>query len=163
MWTQSLPGARNWRQTCMQGRQKSLSGPTVPLATVQLLVVWLSMWEVCCRPGNAVWHVPYGNFFVLWLTERKGNQHKCYFFHQNLHSMNLFMQWAPSWEAGSYSAGQEKSCLLRNIKVNYLVHSSPQLDHILSQINPVHTTIPCIFKIYVTFSLQNVFLQLPFL
>jgi len=49
---------------------------------------------------------------------------------------------SPSSEADSHSASQENSRLLWNPKVHHRVHSSLQLDPLLSQMNPVHTFPP---------------------
>jgi hypothetical protein len=46
------------------------------------------------------------------------------------------------WQAESRSAIYEISRLLWNQKVLYGVQESPQLDPILSQLNPIHTVTP---------------------
>jgi hypothetical protein len=48
------------------------------------------------------------------------------------------MDQSHSWEANSYSAGQEISCLLRNPKFHYRVYKSQTLVPIPSQMNPFH-------------------------
>jgi hypothetical protein len=57
------------------------------------------------------------------------------------------MEVSPSWEATSRSADQEFSNILWDPKVYYRV-KGPPLAHIISQINPVHTTQSYFSKIY---------------
>lgn len=47
----------------------------------------------------------------------------------------------------SSSTTQETSWLLGNSMIHYRVHEGPQLDHILRQINPIHTLL-CFFMIH---------------
>jgi hypothetical protein len=52
-----------------------------------------------------------------------------------------------SSEAASRVAIQKFPKMLWNTEVDYRVHKSPPLVHITNQINPVHTTPSCLFKI----------------
>ena len=48
------------------------------------------------------------------------------------------MQQSASWEAICSSATQELVCIVRNPKVHYRIHNSPQPIPLPGQINPVH-------------------------
>jgi len=52
----------------------------------------------------------------------------------------------PSWEACSHSASPEIRRLLWNPKVQYRVHNSPPLVHMLSQMHSIHTFSSCFSK-----------------
>jgi hypothetical protein len=58
------------------------------------------------------------------------------------------MEQSPSWEASSYSSGQEIALLLWNLELHYRVHKSLSLVTILSQMNPVHNFPFCFSKIH---------------
>jgi len=54
---------------------------------------------------------------------------------------------SPPLEAGSHTAIQQIPCLLWNQKFHYY-NNSPQMELILSQINPVHILTPYYFMIF---------------
>jgi len=66
------------------------------------------------------------------------------------------MEQSPSWEANSYSAGQEIPLLLSNPKVDYCVHKSLPLVSILNQVHPVQTLPTFLSKIHSSIILPSV-------
>jgi hypothetical protein len=51
------------------------------------------------------------------------------------------MELSPSEESGGFAATSELPNILWTPKVHYPVHKSPLMVPVLSQINPVHTTL----------------------
>jgi hypothetical protein len=56
--------------------------------------------------------------------------------------LTISMLQSQSWDADSHSYSQGIILLLWNPEVQYFIHNSPQLEPILSQMNPAHTFIP---------------------
>jgi len=61
----------------------------------------------------------------------------------------------PSWEANSLLASEETPRLLWNPKVHCLIHKSPPLIPVLSQIDPAHTLTSSFFKIHFNIILSS--------
>jgi hypothetical protein len=77
----------------------------------------------------------------------------CLYISSNIQLTNS-MEYGPSWEANSYAASQEITCLQWNPKVHYLVHNSQSLFPILSKMQPVHTFPSCVPKIHININFQ---------
>jgi hypothetical protein len=58
------------------------------------------------------------------------------------------MELSPPWEVISCSATQKLQNISSNTKVRYRVHKNPLMDPVLSQVNPVHTTLSYFSKIH---------------
>ena len=71
--------------------------------------------------------------------------------HNNLlliYLLTYSMEQSPSWEPNRFSTSQEIRRILWNPKVHYRVYNSPPSVHILSQINPAHTSPSHFLKIH---------------
>jgi hypothetical protein len=62
--------------------------------------------------------------------------------------LKVSIGWGHSWEAYSYSIGQEVSSISWNPKVHCCIHKSTALNPILIQLNLVYTLAPYLFKIH---------------
>jgi hypothetical protein len=67
---------------------------------------------------------------------------------ENSVSIYLLTELNPSWETANCGAIQELPSILWSQKVYHRVHKSPPLVPILSQIDPVHTFLSYLSKIY---------------
>lgn len=62
------------------------------------------------------------------------------------------MKQHPLWEASIHSVSQDITCVLSNMKVYYLVHTSQSLDSVLNYLIPVHYLT---FGFYVHFNVTS--------
>jgi hypothetical protein len=67
------------------------------------------------------------------------------------------MKLSLSWETVNLAATQEFTNIFWKAMVHYRVHTNPLLVPILSQINPVHTTLSYLSKIHLTIILPPTF------
>jgi len=97
--------------------------------------------KVVSYPANKYyfyWHKSKGKAHHRTGHEGPQGEQRCSF----IYLLTYSMEQNPSWDANRFSASQEISCILWNLKVHYRIHKCPPPVPVLSQIDPVHTPQP---------------------